>query len=250
MNRDMLAALDPAPKRELTPAEQFRQEQLLSSILADAAPVKSRRPVRRIAIAGALVAGVAAAVVAAPVAYHVIRGNPAVLSAAAIGSWTGTPVRVTADSDAQQWCEERASGDPNATGPFTVSNADLRGEVTSMILTRGKDITLCLVGSDQAGLTMAIDPVGNVAANAIVLDTAGGHGDGATGFNYVEGSAGAEVKAITLHEGSRTIDALIDGGRWTAWWPADPATGLLGGDVTITLKDGSTRSVPRQSLFR
>ncbi|MEV6603196.1 hypothetical protein [Kutzneria sp. NPDC051319] len=253
MNRTMLAALDPAPKRELTPAEQFRQEQLLSSILADAAPVKSlkrRRPVRRIAIAGALVVGAAAAVIVAPVAYHMIRGNPGVLSAAAIGSWTGTAVRVTADSGAQQWCEQRATGDPNATGPFTVSNADLRGEVTSMILARGKDITLCLVGSDEAGLTEAIDPVAQLAANAVMLDTAGGHGDGASAFNYVDGSAGSDVKAVTLHEGDRTIDALVDGGRWTAWWPADPATGLLGGNVTITLKDGSTRSVPGQSLFR
>jgi len=248
MNRDMLAALDPAPKRELTPAEQFRQEQLLSSILADSMPVK-RHTVRRVAIAGALVAAVAAAVVAAPVAYHVIRGNPGVLSAAAIGSWTGAPVRVTADSAARQWCEAHPTGDANNTGPFTVTNTDLRGEVTSMILTRGQDITLCLVGSDQAGLTMAIDPVGNVAANAIVLVTAGGHGDGATGFNYVEGNAGADVKAVTLHENGRTIEALVDGGRWTAWWPADPAEGLLDGDVTITLTDGSTRSVHGRSLF-
>jgi hypothetical protein len=250
MNRDMLATLDPAPKRELTPAEQFRQEQLLSSILADTVAIKRRRPVRRVAFAGALAAGVAAAVVFGPVAYHVIRGNPGVLSAAAIGSWTGTPTRVTADSGARQWCEARATGEPDATGPFTVSNADLRGEVTSMVLARGKNITLCLVGSDEAGLTMAIDSVATVAPNAILLDTAGGHGDGATGFNYVEGSAGTDVKSITMHEGSRTIDALIDNGRWTAWWPADPADGLLSGNVTITLKDGSSRSVPGQSLFR
>ncbi|MFC0540737.1 hypothetical protein [Kutzneria chonburiensis] len=249
MNRDMLAALDPAPKRELSPAERHRQDQLLTSILADAAPVERRRPVRRIAIGGALVAGMAAAVVLGPVAYHMIRGNPNILSAAAIGSWTGTPTRLTADSVARQWCEHHATGDQNATGPFTVSNADRRGEVTSMILTRGQDITLCLVGSDEAGLTEAIDPVTKLAANAIDLDTAGGHGDGVTGFNYAEGSAGADVTSVTLHEGSRTIDALIDHGRWTAWWPADPPTGLLGGDVTITMKDGSVRSVPAQSLF-
>jgi hypothetical protein len=249
MNRDMLAALDPAPKRELTPPEQFRQEQLLSSILTDTVAIKRSRPVRRVAIAGALAAGVAAAVVFGPVAYHIIRGNPGVLSAAAIGSWTGTPVRTTADGTARQWCEDNASGDQNATGPFTVSNADLRGEVTSMVLTRGKDITLCLVAKDGTGLTELISPVGDIATNAINADSAGGHGDGNTAFNYVEGSAGSDVKAVTLHEGSRTIDALIDDGRWTAWWPADPPTGLLGGDVTITLKDGSIRSVPGRSLF-
>lgn len=249
MNRDMLAALDPAPKRELSPAEQLRQDQLLTSILADAAPVKRRRPVRRVAIGGALVAGMAAAVVFAPVAYHMIRGNPGILSAAAIGSWTGTPTRGTADSGARQWCEDNATGDQHATGPFTLSSADQRGAVTSMVLSRGKDITLCMVASDASGFTEGISPVSKLAANAIDLDTAGGHGEGATGFNYVEGSAGADVRSVTLHDGSRTIDALIDHGRWTAWWPADPPTGEIGGDVTITLTDGSVRSVPGRSLF-
>ena len=257
MNRDitpLLGVLDPAPKGALTPAEHARREQLLSSVLADTgtATIKRRRPVRTIAIAGALAVGAAAAVVVAPVAYHMIKGTPGVLSPAAIGSWTSSPVQLaaeTADSTAQQYCERNATGDPKATGPFTVSNADLRGEVTSMILTRGNDITLCLVGSDGAGLTEAIDPVGAIGADAVTLDTAGGHGEGSTGFDYMEGFAGSNVKAITLHDGSRTVQALVEDGRWTAWWPADPPTGEVSGDVTITLKDGTTRSVSGDSLF-
>ena len=250
MNRDitpLLGALDPAPRRALTPAEQARSEQLLSSVLT--VVVKRRRPVRRIAVA----VGVAAAVVVAPVAYHLATGVSGPLSNSAIASWTSVPVKLaasTTDSTAQQWCEQHATGDPKATGPFTVSNADLRGEVTSLVLTRGSDITLCLVGSDNAGLTEAIDPVGRIAANEINLDSAGGHGDGPSGFDYMEGSAGANVKSITLHDGDRTVEALVDGGRWTAWWPANPPTGDISGDVTITLTDGTTRSVSGQSLFQ
>jgi hypothetical protein len=253
MNRDMLAALDPAPKRELTPAEQFRQEQLLSSILADTVTIRRSRPMRRVAIAGALAAGMAAAVVVAPVAYHMIRGNPGLLSAAAIGSWTGTPVRLaaaTTDSTAQQFCEQHATGDPKATGPFTISNADLRGQVTSMVLTRGNDITLCLVGSDGAGLTEAIEPVEKIAANTINIYTAGSHGEVSTGFSYAAGSAGSNVKAIVLHDGNRTVEALVDGGRWTAWWPTGEHLGGTPDTVTITLQDGTSHSVPGGSLFR
>ncbi|MFC0436213.1 hypothetical protein [Kutzneria buriramensis] len=251
MNRDispLLGVLDPAPPRALTVDEQARQEQLLSSVLADARVVR-RRPVRRIALAGALAVGAAAAVVVAPVAYHMIKGGGGPLSSTAISSWTGNPVRLAAsstDSTAQQFCEKNATGNPNATGPFTVSNADLRGEVTSMVLTRGKDITLCMVGTDGEGFTMAVDPIGKIAPKDITLDTAGSHGDGDSAFSYVEGFAGADVKSISVHDGSRTADALVDGGRWTVWWPG---TSDFTGTVTVTTTDGNSHSVRIDSLF-
>jgi hypothetical protein len=252
----LLSTLDPVPQRGLTAAEQARQEQLLSTVLADtgtAAAVRTTRrsPVRRLAYIGAAVAGAAAVTaVAVPVIQGMQQSGP--LSSAAVGSWTGTPVRLAAasapDLPGQKWCEQHATGEP-ASGPFTITNADRRGTVTSMVLARGDSLTLCLVDATGKGLTSAIDPVGPIAADAIGLDTAGGHGEGVTGFNYVEGIAGTGVKAITLHEGDRTIEAIVDSGRWTAWWPTTNPNGVPTGSVTVTLADGTTRTVSGDSLI-
>jgi hypothetical protein len=46
----------------------------------------------------------------------------------------------------------------------------------------------------------------------------------------VEGSVGHDVTGIAVHDKGRTFRAIVDHGRWTAWWPggvgeidADPA---------------------------
>jgi hypothetical protein len=252
----LLSALDPEPRRGLTAAEQARQEQLLSAVLADtgddvAARTIHRSPARRLAYIGAAMAGAATVTaVAVPVIQGMQQKGP--LSSAAVSSWTATPVRLAgasvSDLPGQKWCEDHATGAP-ASGPFAVTNADRRGTVTSMVLIRKGNRTLCLVDADGQGLTMAIDPVGPIAADAIALDTSGGHGEGATAFNYAEGTAGTGVKAITLLEGGRTIEAIVDNGRWTAWWPTTTPDGVLTGSVTFTLADGTTRTVTGDSLM-
>ncbi|MFG2029395.1 hypothetical protein [Streptomyces sp. NPDC048825] len=39
-------------------------------------------------------------------------------------------------------------------------NADIRGDVASMVITRSGDAAYCLAGSDSKGVAMGVSPVG------------------------------------------------------------------------------------------
>lgn len=90
--------------------------------------------------------------------------------------------------------------DLNGTGADPViSNADLRGKVASMVVTRGDVSAYCLAGSD------------------------GGDEE----LNSVVGWAGSDVEGITVRDHGHTIEATIQGGRFTAWWPDGDPDGTL-----------------------
>ncbi|MEU6657345.1 hypothetical protein ABZ904_50935 [Streptomyces sp. NPDC046900] len=250
----LLAALDAAPVRELTEAESNRKEHLLRTVMNSAAstsqpvsPPRRRRPLLWVA-AGALTAAAAVAVVGQ--ASHSAPGS-GVLPAAELASWTGTPSRLPATSPeaaaAEKWCVKALGSDYSGTS-VSYANLDVRGSITSVVVTDGKTISYCLTDKAGHGMAEVIDPVKTLAGNAIEVDSAGGHGEGSTGLNYLVGSVGTDVKAVTLHDGDRTIEATIQNGRFTAWWPSDEPTGSAG-KVDITLKNGSTRTVSGDSIF-
>ncbi|MFI5681819.1 hypothetical protein [Streptomyces cellulosae] len=264
-NNDLLsrlAELDAAPRTEPSAAEIDREETLLRRILDDTQrPARSagaafRRPlVRRVGftLAGALaVGGAFSAVTGAPPA----TGGTGPLSSAELARWTGTPKGLdTAQgkgSRAARHCLDstKRMGAVIGTGTGTpkVSNADIRGDVASMVITRSGDAAYCLAGSDGAGLAMTISPVGAMPARGIALGTYGARGSGDEEFNYVVGTAGSDVKKVVVNDHGKTVRATLQGGRWTAWWPDGQPEGLLTGTFTVTFTDGSSRTVTAKSL--
>ncbi|MGI5139154.1 hypothetical protein [Streptomyces sp. CA-106110] len=250
----LLAALDAAPVRELTEAESNRKEHLLRTVMNSAvstsqpaSPPRRRRPLLWVA-AGAVTATAVVAVVGQ--ASHGASGS-GVLPAAELASWTGTPSRLPAASPvaiaAEKWCVKALGSDYSGTS-VSYANLDVRGSITSVVVTDGKTISYCLTDKVGHGMAEVIGPVKKLASNAVEVDSAGGHGEGSTGLNYLVGSVGTDVKAVTLHDGDRTIEATIQNGRFTAWWPSAEPTGSAG-KVDITLKNGSTRTVSGDSIF-
>ncbi|WP_416985542.1 hypothetical protein [Streptomyces sp. T028] len=251
-----LAALDAAPRTEPTAAEIDREETLLRTVLADTgrptggAATFLRRPVVRRAgftLAGALAAGAALVAVTGGLAG---LGGSGPLSSAELASWTGTPQGLeTADekgAEAAEHCLELTEG--MGSGTPEVANADVRGSVASMVVSRGADAAYCLAGADGSGIAMGVSPVAALPADGIGLDTYGARGSGDEEFNYVVGAAGSDVKEVVVRDHGKTARATLQDGRWTAWWPDGRPDGLLTGTFTVTLTDGTSRTVEAESV--
>ncbi|MFI1332101.1 hypothetical protein ACH4U7_18535 [Streptomyces sp. NPDC020845] len=259
-NNDLLSrltALDAAPRTEPTADEIDREETLLRTILGDTGrPARSagavfRRPlVRRVTftLASACAAGAAFTFVTGGLPD---QGDNGPVSSAELVSWTGTPKALdTAEgkgSAAADQCLDLTAG--QGTGTARISNADIRGDVASMVVTRSGDASYCLAGSDGTGFAMAISPVVKLPADGLDLDTYGARGSGDSEFNYVVGAVGADVQEVVVRDYGKTVRATVEDGRMTAWWPGGKPDGLLTGTFTITLKDGTSRTVPANSLM-
>lgn len=263
MNNDLLsrlADLDAAPRTELSAAELDRKQQLLRTVLEDTGqPVRTagapfRRPLlRRVAFTAAGGLAAAAAVLAAT---GILPGSQSSgpLSSAQLASWTATPAGLDSSSRnggaAEKWCLDASKGGQDDSAPAKISNADIRGSVASMVVTRAGATTYCLAGSDGSGVSMALDTVAaGAAADAVTLDTLGARGSDSGQFNYALGSVGADVREVTVRDSGQTVQATVQDGRWTAWWPDGNPDGLLTGTLTLTLADGTTRTVDGPSLL-
>lgn len=65
-------------------------------------------------------------------------------------------------------------------------------------------------------------------------------------------AVGSDVEKVTVRDHGHTVQATVQDGRWTAWWPDGNPDGLLTGTVTLTLtlRDGTTRTVDADALMR
>ncbi|MET9080094.1 hypothetical protein ABZX95_50470 [Streptomyces sp. NPDC004232] len=269
MKRDLfsrLAELDAAPRTEPSAADLDREKRLLRTVLSDTEqpgrPVVAafRRPfVRRVTftVAGALAAG---AVLLSVTADPPRQGGSGPLPAAEVATWTDTASDVNdAGSTASSsliWCLRETKGASGEGGPGELSNVDIRGTIASMIVTRHGHAAYCLAGSDGSGVAMAISPAVAVSADGITLDAQGARGSGSARFHYAVGSMGSGVNEITVRDHGRTVHATVRQirtlpyGRWTAWWPDSDPHGLLTGTLTLTLSNGTTRTVNADSLMK
>jgi hypothetical protein len=256
----LLTGLDAAPAGELTAAERERREDLLHTVLRDSGRhVPSARAPRRrhrslaLAIAGTVaVAGALVVVVQHAVPFSGGPGGP--LTTAELAAWTSTPGRLDVSrgrgAAARSWCLDEMKDAPGAGKRATITNGDFRGKVASMIVHRGGNAMLCLTGSDGTGLWELVDPVRAVAPDAVTVDSAGSHGDKDTGFTYVEGSVGSDVREVSVRDAGRSFSATVQDGRWTAWWPTPDPHGTVTGSVVLGLADGTTRTVSSAGLSR
>jgi hypothetical protein len=268
----LLRPLDPAPASSLQVHESSRKNALLSEILsspglATTPPVGAHAPWRvrsrvrtRLAFAsGALALGVATAGAIALLPHSSVDTSPVAdtgtLSDVSLASWTSSATALPAGdvtgTRATSWCQNAVQGGGGA-GPLAVVSSDLRGSVSSVILDRDGFSFLCFVGSDSAGLWQILaspDAPSPIAPSAgVTLEATGSSGNGATGYTYAEGTAGSEVKAVTLTDSSRTVSATVENGRWTAWWPTAAPHGALTGSLTVTTTDGSVTTIPSSGL--
>jgi hypothetical protein len=273
---ETLVELDPAPRIPLAPYEVTRRDQLLREVLASdpeirGSAVASDRAKRtssgrgwRIAVPSLLAAAVVVAGVAVAAPHFANRFAPAApqaagpLSSISLASWTNDPKALVLSSPvgeaAKQWCVSSSAGGPAPTSTSTITNADLRGSVASMIVNRGGYAILCIVGSDDEGFWEVdgspSDAPSGLAVDAIDIESAGSHGDGPTGLTYVEGRVGSSVRGITVTDAGKTFAATVEDGRWTAWWPTADPHGTVTGTITITAADGGTHTVSGASLTK
>lgn len=265
-----LTELDAAPRNEPSAADLDRKERLLRVVLSDTERISRsevatfRRPlVRRAAFtaAGALAAGAALLTVtmtmtADPAADRPGPDGSGPLSAAEVATWTGTAADLNDASSMGSftWCFEETKKASGEGGGADASNTDIRGTITSVIFTRYGHAAYCVAGSDGSGVAVPIGPPVEVPADGVTLDAQGARGSGAARFHYAVGSMGSDVKAITVRDHGRTVHATVrqirtlSYGRWTAWWPGSDSHDQLTGTITVTLKDGTTRTVNGDSL--
>ncbi|MFZ3566149.1 hypothetical protein ACOKM5_04170 [Streptomyces sp. BH097] len=255
-----LVELDAAPRAELSTAELARKEQLLVTVLSDTGrpgdtgATGFRRPlVRRLACTTAAGLAAGAALLAVTLsAEPSTPGGSGPLSSAEVATWTSTAHRPNRALSSFGWCFHKAmEANGGVRGMGTITNADRRGTTTSMIVTSRYHSAYCLAGPEGPGVAVPItsDTEDGVSANDVTLDARGTLGDGPARFRYMVGLVGEDVKEITVRDQGRTIHATLQQepslpwGRWTAWWPESDSHDGPVGTVTLTLKDGTTRTV-------
>jgi hypothetical protein len=176
------------------------------------------------------------------------------VATADLASWTNQPRSISATSSlataAQQHCTDSLGTD---VGPGTTSHLDARGAVASLVYRHGSDVYYCLSTEEHLGMWEAVDasvPAGNtVPADGVLVDSAGSHGSGGSLVGYAVGFAGPDVTAVAITPvGGTTTTATLADGTWTAWWPADAADDS-DATVTITTRDGATRTVVESDTF-
>ncbi|MCX4993523.1 hypothetical protein [Streptomyces sp. NBC_00568] len=256
-----LAELDAAPRRGLSDTETDRRDVLLLSVMEDTeqparkpAGATSRRPVARRIVFTAGIGLVASVTVLGIYGDELLgRADQGPLSSAELASWDSNATALSPSTPegaaAKKLCLGTSAEGAGKDTAAVISNADIRGSVASMIITRGADTQYCLAGSDGSAFLMAVDGVAaRVADEAITVDSLGAGGSGSSRLNYALGSVGPDVAKVTVKDSGRSVNATVQDGRWTAWWPGGNPDGLLTGTVTLTLTNGTTRTVPAETV--
>lgn len=253
-----LTELDPAPGTSPSDAEGRRRDAMLERILATPQVARADRPTRRpvhvgrrIAIAG-LVAAVAvpAAVLGAHTISRQLDPTSHGLSDADLAGWVSTTTPRSASqlsAGAKRWCIDATDLQAGSDASVRIAGGDQRGRVASMIIRRGDYTDICL--ADLAGgggaweLASAPDsPLPPVEATEVLLQSEGSHGSDDIGTAW--GQAGADVRAVTLHLGTRDVQTVVVDGLWNAWWPSAQLGDGLPKTATVTYSNGRTATVP------
>lgn len=258
---DALRTLDPADA-VLSPEASARGDALLSSIVdpepadGNVVPLRHRTRTRWLRI------GVAAATLA--VAGMMIPGF--IAPKPAYASWTPVPADVAPDVKAKavETCKAELARSaepmqgiapdqqPVVLGEPRVAIAEQRGDYVLIALTteNGAELSCLFAASDpgtliSAGgaLPTALSDTTPPPADGILCGGAGYQSVGDDAFANVIGRAGADVKAVTIHSGDKTIQASVQDGNFAAWWPlargVDPGAAHLDDLVfDVTLTDG------------
>ena len=237
----------------------------LPATVTSATP-RTRNRVRRVVW---LAAGVAAATTAYLLLPGPGQGN-------AYATWTATP-QALADRDratAVEECRDAQSGpfwDRNGDGPeefdpvaASVALAERRGDLVAVLLRDEgpmKDFSgFCVVALKPGASSGRVESMGvagsvggppSVApADSFFEGSMSQSGEGEGLISMVDGVAGSDVVALTLHTGDLSVQATVENGRYAAWFPGRifpdeelPPSGQGGPEPMITydltLADGT-----------
>lgn len=269
-----LRELDPGRPTTLTEDERHRASEMLERIVATNPNQQPNptgvEPARR---RGLLLVPAALLTVAAIAVPTFLSGG------SAFASWTATPTPLsppTAEAAASTCLTGLDIHDPGAD----IVIAEQRGGWTYLLLQSPAGEGACLMPSDLVGSgdvekrnsgffgfydvapaeapTLAPDDVMETESAAGMVTLAGALPVGATEewFTWTSGYAGSDVARVTVHPAVGSgVEATVESGRFSAWWPADKARGDNPGaggawTYTVTLTDGTTQNVEAQPQQR
>ncbi|MEU4427409.1 hypothetical protein AB0F81_42860 [Actinoplanes sp. NPDC024001] len=248
MNLDeSLRALDAAGP--LTTADRERAAADLERIVATGydAPTPARRSRRRLVIAAA--ATTAAAVLGAAL---VLPGNLG--GGRAYASWTPVPTPLSsAEIDLiGAECRDEMDVAFHNLDQAELVLAERRGEYAALLYrvdnpsTGGACLAHNVPGSDDVddvvwGVSGSSGPARKAPAGHYLAGGLADFGDA----SIIEGAAGPDVTAVTVHIRDLSVQASLKGGRYVAWWPGT-AIEWTGRSTTrdlwtvdLTLRDGT-----------
>lgn len=259
-----VAQLDPAPST--MDGDQRRRAELAKARITASAAAGSagsgtgahaphQRGRRRLAVgAGALVSGVAAAVVL-----------PLTLGGgSAFAGWSAVPQPVVgaeaAAAAAKCWRPIALTGDDVATPRIRI--AERRGAWTFVALSGDRSAADCLMANDSVGRLGSdgivagssgkrVDPPAPVPADGLDQVTSSETAvDGDTSVFLVQGRVGPDVAGVTVRtrSGLELRASLVDG-EFAAWWPAPQQSSRQPAEAwtyVVRLTDGTTREVAPQ----
>ena len=262
-----LRDLDSAPASTLTGEERERADAMLARIVATPGHEhvrtetdRTRRRLRRVLIPVGLLT---AAAVAVPMALG---------DGSAFASWTATPapLPLAAENAAGITCGS-ALGIRGQSARVVI--AERRGGWAYVLVNGPEGEGACLLPDDRIGASGAAarrngffgsydtappEPPTPARDGIIETESMGGTvplpgrlplttREG--WFSWASGYAGRDVTGVTVHPPvGPDVEASLEGGRFTAWWPAGEARGdnpgVSGGwTYTVILADGTTRRV-------
>ena len=212
-------------------------------------PSKATRNVRRVVLAGGVLA-----VTAGAVALPAVTGGDS-----AFASWTRVPQGMSASerADAAASCREQQQGGAGAGYVDQLDRAqpaiaERRGVWTTVILAGGHGFSAMCVTDDSSRL-FAKDMIGSVGTASpnvtpgprdLIAMSLGSGAMSAGDISLAAGPAGRDIIGVVYR--SRThgnVDATVSGGYFALWFPGDElknASSSSPVEVEVTYRDGST----------
>ncbi|WP_194894750.1 hypothetical protein [Catenulispora pinisilvae] len=199
-----------------TAKQQAIWEEVAAGISAATAPVPSRRHLKTRVVIGA---GTAAAAIVAV----------AITMSPSAAAWSAVPTQLTGSSlfQAENACRIQVNKLPYLEGrppsdPLLSVLGEKRGTTTSVFLTDGHTIALCLGTKDSRYVGIETLPAPPGQNDAIHIDDAnGGDLTPGTGTRFAYGRVSEGItEVIVKTTGGDSVTATCDGRFFMAWWPS------------------------------
>lgn len=175
-----------------------------------------------------------------------------------------------AEPASASWSPAPEVQDPGSPVPQACAGTGTRTAIEEVLVAERRGITLMVVGLDSAGDTFTCLAIGEDGPSTTVLtsgpgeeraqipadglvpegmllsqiDPAAQDDDDTAQQLAVSGAAGADVVAVTLRTSVGDVEASVDNGAFSAWWPtADTSELDIPITAVVTCADGTSRTL-------